>query len=398
MATRFFKSIFGYLRKTDIFLWILILLISGYSLLLLRSVSTAIGIGYDRTQLMAILIGLSGAVVISLLDYGEVANFWYLIAIFCFFLMLYTLVFAESVVGSGDVEARAWIRVGGRTFQSSELVKIGFLLTFSKHLDTVKKKGLLDSKLHIILLGFHGAVPVLLCHSQGDDGAGVVFFMMFLAMGFAAGIKLRYFLILAAVVLAGFPLLWKYVLRDYQKLRFTAFLNLDDPDVILNEGYQQWHGRISIASGQVTGQGLGSGGRVSSNVVSFQQSDYIFSVAGEELGFVGCVAVIVLLLLLLIKILHVAYVSRDETGKYICFGFFGLIAFQSISNIGMCLTVLPVMGVTLPFFSAGGSSAMCLYFGVGLLQSVYMRRKESDGLRLNRITPMRFTYRQVKQL
>lgn len=398
MAKRFFKSIFNYIRQTDIFLWLLILIVSGFSLVLLGSVSNSIGISYDKTQLLAILIGISGAVIISLFDYGEIGNYWHLIAIFCFFLMIYTGITAEEVKGSGGVSARAWIQIGNRTFQSSELVKIGFLLTFSKHLDMVKKKGLLDIPIHVIFLAFHAAVPVLLCHAQGDDGAGVMFFFMFLAMSFSAGIKLRYFLILGGIIVLFLPILWKEVFQEYQRLRFSAFLNLDDPAVIMDEGYQQYHGRISIASGQWSGSGLGKGSRVASNIVSFQQSDYIFSVAGEELGFVGSVAVLVLLLLLLIKILHIAAVSRDEMGKSICFGFFGLIAAQSICNIGMCLTVLPVMGVTLPFFSAGGSSAMCLYLGVGLLQSVYMRRKESDGMHVNRITPMRLGYRQMKQL
>lgn len=398
MTKRIFKGIFNYIRKTDIMLWMIILGISAYSLILLGSVSDAIGISYDRTQLMAIIMGISGAIIISLLDYGDLANRWYIVAVFCFFLMVYTLITATPVVGSGGVSARAWINVAGRTFQSSELVKIGFLLTFSKHLDVVKKKGFLDIPLHVILLSFHAAVPVLLCHAQGDDGAGLVFLVMFLAMSFAAGIKLRYFLILGGILILFIPILWNYIFEDYQKLRFTAFLNLEDTTVIQNEGYQQYQGRTSIASGQWSGTGLGEGSRVASNVVTFQQSDFIFSVAGEELGFVGCVAIIFLLLLLLLKVLHTAAVSRDDLGKFISFGFFGLVAFQSISNIGMCLAVLPVMGVTLPFFSAGGSSAMCLYLGIGLLQSIYIRRKESDGMRLNRITPMHLGYRQMKQL
>ena len=125
-------------------------------------------------------------------------------------------------------------------------------------------------------------------------------------------------------------------------------------------------------------------------MVPFQHSDYIFSVAGEELGFIGCVAIIVLLLLFMLKVLHVASTSRDELGRYICFGFFGIIALQSVWNIGMCLTILPAMGITLPFFSAGGSSSMCLYLGFGLVQSVHMRRKESGGLRLRQKQPLRF--------
>ena len=166
----------------------------------------------------------------------------------------------------------------------------------------------------------------------------------------------------------------------------------------MDEGYQQYQGRISIGSGGLTGEGLFNGSRVASQSVTFQQSDFIFSVAGEELGFVGCVLIIVLLLLLMIKVLHVAHSSRDDLGKYICYGFFGMIALQSVSNVGMCLAILPVMGVTLPFFSAGGSSAACLYLGFGLVQSVYMRRKESDGMRLKRKQPLRFGYKQMKDI
>ena len=176
-----------------------------------------------------------------------------------------------------------------------------------------------------------------------------------------------------------------------------ALFNLDNVDVQVNEGYQQYQGMISIGSGKVTGQGLFNGSRVASNSVPFQQSDYIFSVAGEELGLVGCSLIILLLFLLLVKVIHVAHSSRDDLGKFICFGYFGIIALQSISNIGMCLALLPVMGVTLPFFSAGGSSAACMYFGIGLVQSVYMRRKESDGLRLKRKLPMRIPYGQMKE-
>lgn len=178
-------------------------------------------------------------------------------------------------------------------------------------------------------------------------------------------------------------------------MRFIALFNLDDPSVQMDAGYQQYQGRISIGSGKLNGQGLFNGSRVASNSVPFQHSDYIFSVAGEELGFVGCSLIILLLLLLMVKILHVAHSSRDDLGRFICFGYFGIIALQSVSNIGMCLALLPAMGVTLPFFSAGGSSAACMYFGFGLIQSVYMRRKEIDGLRLKRKEPLRFLNKKI---
>lgn len=398
MKNSFIKGLVDYFRRADILLWLLLVAVSVYSLVLLKSISVSTDVDYFRIQLIAVLIGVGGAILISLIDYMEFANFWYLIAGFSVFLMLYTAWFGVSIEGSDGVNARAWINIAGRTFQSSELIKISFMITFAKHLDILQKKGLIDSPLHIILLGGHALVPVLLCHMQGDDGAGVVFFAMFVFMSLSAGIKLRYFAILGGVVLLAFPLMWRYLFSEYQRKRFTAVYNLEDPTVQMGDGYQQYQARISIGSGQMTGQGLFNSSRVANRSVPFQQSDFIFSAAGDELGFWGCLLIMVLLLLMLVKVLHVAHSARDDLGKYICFGFFGWIALQSVSNIGMCLAILPAMGVTLPFFSAGGTSAACLYFAFGLIQSIYMRRKESDGLRLRRKAPMRFTYQQMKEM
>ena len=373
-------------------------MISAYSLVLLRSVDYATGSGYFRTQLLAIGLGVAAAVVVTLIDYAEIANFWYLLAGFSIFLMIYTSFFGEQVVGSGGVDAKAWINIAGRTFQSSELVKIAFILTFAKHLDVLRKGSKLDHPLHVMLLGCHALVPMLLCEMQGDTGAAIVFFAIFLAMSLSAGIKLRYFAALGGIVLVALPLLWMFVMKDYQKARFTTVFNLEDPTVQMEDGYQQYQGRISIGSGRLDGTGLFNGTRVANKSVPFQQSDYIFSVAGEELGFIGCSLILLLLLLFMAKVLHVASTSRDDLGRYICFGFFGMIALQSVSNIGMCLALLPAMGVTLPFFSAGGSSAACMYLGFGLVQAVYMRRKESDGMRLKRKQPLRFFYKQLKDI
>lgn len=383
--------------KADMILWLLLAAISVYSLLLLRSVDSSTGSSYFRTQLVAIVLGVVGAVILSLLDYATLVNFWYLLGGASIFLMIYTALFGDQVLGSGGVNARAWIQIGGSTFQTSEAVKIAFILTFSKHLDTLRKREWINRPLHVVLLGCHALVPMLLCELQGDTGAAIVFFAMFLAMSLAAGVKLRYFAILGGLVLIALPLLWQFGMDEYQKLRFIALFNLDDPNIRIDAGYQQYQGRISIGSGKLTGQGLFHGSRVASNSVPFQQSDYIFSVAGEELGFVGCSLILLLLLLFMAKVLHVAQTARDDLGKYICFGYFGIIALQSISNIGMCLALLPAMGVTLPFFSAGGSSAICMYLGFGLVQSVHMRRKEGEGMRLRRKAPLRFTYSRIQE-
>ncbi|WP_322171178.1 FtsW/RodA/SpoVE family cell cycle protein [Acutalibacter caecimuris] len=398
MLNQLFKSLFSYLKRADLILWFLLAAMSTYSLVLLKSVSRATPVDYFRAQLFPIALGIIGAVIISLMDYAEISNFWYLIEGFCIFLMIYTYFFGERIQGTGGVDARAWIQIGGRTFQTSELVKIAFMLTYAKHLDVLKKRGKLNDILQVVLLGLHALLYMVLCQRQGDLGAAIVFFFMFIFMSLSAGVHLRYFATLVGLLVIALPIAWRYLMEDYQKDRFVAVFNLDtDPDVRMFSGYQQWQGRISIGSGRFKGQGLFQGPRVASNVVTFQQSDCIFTVAGEELGFVGCSLLLLLLLLFMLKVLHVATSSRDELGRYMCFGFFGLIALQAIWNIGMCLTILPVMGITLPFFSAGGSSSMCLYLGFGLVQSVHMRRKEIDGLHLSRKSPLRFSYKQMKQ-
>ncbi len=390
------KSILNYLKRADILLWLLLAAMCAYSLLLLHSVSQSASADYFRAQLFPIVLGAAGALIVSSIDYADIANFWYIIAGFSIFLMIYTYLFGERIMGSGGVDARAWISIGNRTFQSSELVKIAFMITFAKHLDIVKKKGAIGDFPQILLLCLHAGIAMALCELQGDTGATIGFFSMFLFMSLAAGVPLRYFAILAGLVVVALPIVWQYVLKDYQKNRFVAVFNLDtDPDIRMTDGFQQWQGR---GSGGLRGQGLGQGPRVRSNVVPFQHSDYIFSVAGEELGFIGCVAILGLLLLFMIKILHVASTSRDDLGRYICFGFFGIIALQSVWNIGMCLTILPAMGITLPFFSAGGSSSMCLYLGFGLVQSVHMRRKEIDGLHLRPSQPIRPSYKKTHEV
>ena len=366
-----------YFSRTDKILWAISISMSIYSLLLLLSVSRTSNFGYFKTQFLAIALGYIGAFVITKSDYRILARHYIIVAAVCIALLLCTLVFGTAVTGNSGIDAKAWIKLpGGVSFQPSELAKIGFMLTFSKHISVIKERGELKSFLNVALLGAHALVPIALTHLQGDDGAAIIFFFMFLFMAFAAGVQLRYFLAVFGAIILMIPILWNYVFAEYQKQRIINQINPEaDP---LNTGFQQIQGKISIGSGKIFGQGLFNGPRVGGNSVPIQESDFIFSVAGEELGFIGCVLIILLLAFMLIRTLKIASMSSDTLGTCICFGFFGLIAAQTIFNLGMCLSVLPVMGVTLPFFSAGGSSSACLYLGVGLIQSVFMQHYDKD--------------------
>ena len=375
------NSIADFVKRTDKLLWTIMLLISTYSLLLLKTIPIDKGRSYFIVQLVAIILGYIGAILFSLVDYREITTYWYIIAGFCLFLIIYTQIFGMAVTNTGGINAKAWISLpGGITFQPSELVKIGFILTFSKHLSELKKRNLLTSFSQIILLALHAMIPIVLVHFQGDDGTAVIFFCMFISMAFGAGVQLRYFGALFAALAVAFPIAWKYILEDYQKDRFTIFRHPETDR--LGKGLQQIQGRLSIGSGELYGRGLFKSPRVNRALVPVQQSDFIFSVAGEQLGFIGCTLIILLLVLLLFRTLYIARNSTDSLGSTICFGFFGMIAAQAIFNLGMCLNLLPVMGVTLPFFSAGGSSAACLYLGFDLVLNVQMHKMNMDKVKI----------------
>ena len=307
--SKIFSFVKRYIKDCDKFLWLITILCSVYSLLLLGSVSRG-GENFFNTQLIAVIIGYIGAIVLSAADYRVIAGFWKWIALFSVLIIVYTLIFGITIEGSAGVNAKAWITLpGGITFQPSELVKICFIITFSKHLSIVKENGNIKSFKSIMLLCVHAVIPVILTHLQGDDGAAIIFFFMFLSMTFAAGVQLRYFIALLVTMVIAVPFAWNYLLADYQKNRIINQFNPEsDP---LGDGFQQIQGKISIGSGQIYGKGLFNGRRVLQGSVPVQESDFIFSVAGEELGFIGCVLVILLILLLLIRAIYIGAKSCD---------------------------------------------------------------------------------------
>ncbi len=373
----FIKSIQNCVKYSDKILWSIILVIALYSMLLVASVSRE-GFNYLTIQFISVMLGMVGALLLQTINYKVISKYYIWIGVFCILFIIYTLFMGVTVEGSSGVNARAWIKLpGGITFQPSELVKIGFIITFAKHLSIVKNTDNFKDIKNICLLGAHALIPVVLTHMQGDDGAAIIFLCIAITMSFMAGLPLRYFGALIVLGAIFIPIAWNFVLADYQKKRIITQMNPEgDP---LNMGYQQIQGKLSIGSGGLFGTGLFKGPRVANNVVPIQESDFIFSVAGEELGFIGCTLIILLLLILIFRIGFIARKCNDTIGSFICFGFIGLILSQTVFNLGMCLSLLPVMGVTLPFFSVGGSSAACLYLGIGILQNIYLSRNQTLG-------------------
>jgi len=376
---KFFSSIGDYFINTDKILWFLVICCTVISSVLLSSVERAGGL-FVRTQIMAACIGIIIAVIISVIDYEYITRYWWLLAILSIGLFIYVFLFGITISGTDDT---AWIRLpGGLTFQPSELVKIFFIVTLAKHIDTLQSKGKLKTFLGVLSLLLHVGVPVVIIHMQGDDGSALIFFFIMLVMCIVAGVQGRYFIALGSILAIGLPLLWNFFLNDEHRNRILALFDLDS-NALTNYGYQQYQSKVSIASGELTGYGVGQGYRTGVGFVPEQENDFIFSVAGEEMGFLGSILIILLLLLMIVKVFFIGLGARDKLGSYIAYGMFGLLASQTIVNLGMVLGLLPVIGITLPFFSAGGTSSMCLYFGIGLVQSVHMHKQNNEVIKLS---------------
>ena len=368
-----------YFSGTDNLLWILMISATFISSLLLSSVERAGG-SFVRTQILAAILGLAAAIVVSVIDYEYISRFWYLLAIMSILLFAAVFLFGMTVSGTDDT---AWIRLpGGITFQPSELVKIFFIVTFATHLNYLKKNEKLKNFLSIVTLLGHAAVPMIIIHFQGDDGSAVIFGFIMLIMMFTAGVQTRYFVALICMLAVGIPVVWNVIMNNEHRNRILALMDIDG-NAMADYGYQQYQSKVSIASGELTGYGIGQGYRTGIGYVPEQENDFIFSVACEELGFIGAMIVLAILLLIIIRIFINAQQARDDLGAFICYGMFGLIATQTIINIGMVLGLLPVIGITLPFFSAGGTSSMCLYIGMGLVQSVRLHNKDVTTVKVS---------------
>ena len=362
---RILSGIADYIRETDKILLSLCALASLYGCVAVLSAGST---RQFLVQFVSLLLGIFIAIVLSKIDYDFYKKIWPIAAVVGLIPVFLTFYIGYAPDGTDD---KAWLMLPGNiSFQPAEFLKIIFVLTFSLHLSAVKEN--LNKLRHVLLLCLHGAFPVLLIHFQGDDGTAMVFFIMFLCMLFAAGLKLRYFLAAFLAIAVVCPIAYLYVLNDDQKARILSIFNLESD--LLGSGWQQWRGRVALANGGIFGKGLFSGDLVQSGSIPEGYNDFILTAIGEELGLLGVLAVFLLLILICIRILRVSSLSRDPMGSYICVGIFSMLAAQLIINAGMCLSLLPVIGVTLPFFSAGGTSLCCLFCGIGLVLSVYMHK------------------------
>lgn len=324
-------------------------------------------------MMISILGGIIMVLIVSNIDYAIISKLWPIIAGGCILLMIVTLLFGKAV-NPDRPDARSWLDLGVFTFQTSELLKIGFIISFSYHLDMVKDK--INRIKTIIPLVIHGMIPIALVVATGDAGSALVFLVMFIGMLFFAKVNIGYFVAGICAIIVAFMLGWKLNIIDgVQRQRIAALFYPEQYEDLL---YQQTNAKIAMGSGGWTGQGYLNGSMTQNGDVPVNESDMILSVAGEEFGYIGTLAVIVILLVLILRMLSVGLKARDNVGYLMCSGISVMLFTQVVINVGMELSLLPCIGITIPLFSAGGSSSLCTYLALGIAMSVYRYSKSQS--------------------
>lgn len=357
-------------RHVQKFDWILaaaMLCASVLSIVLVYTATYGAGTGrYVPVQAGAAVLGCAGMFIVSRLDYDvllRAAPALYAAAVAALFLTAFA---GDSVNGNSN-----WLRVGALNFQTSEITKVFFVLTLAAHLTRVRDgmgepKNVLGLLLHLLLI----LVPIAL---QGDMGTALVYLAIFTVMLFAAGLPLRFWALGLLLALPAARAVWLYLLGDYQRNRLIAAVDPQlDP---LGVGYQAIQSRIAIGAGGVSGSGFLQGIQTQTGMLPEKHTDFIFSVAAEEFGAWGALGALLLLGFICLRTLSYARRAKDLGGGLICAGVFAALMFQTLANVGMCLGVLPVVGLTLPLLSYGGSSVISVYLSAGLVQAVAVRAR-----------------------
>lgn len=330
------------------------------------SANEGVGESYWKTQLFSMIAGLGTAVLISLIDYRKLVKLWFIFAPAA--LILVGLTFTSLGYQRAGADDQAWLQIGPVNFQPSEILKIAFILTFSYHLSRDEEN--MNKPLHMLMLLIHGGVPIAVIGLQGDYGTAIVFAAIFVFMICSAKISWKY-LAAAPVVIGGvIAAMWFFVLDDFHKKRILIlFQPGSDSDI----EYQQDLGLAALKSGKIFGKGL-LGNAEDYIYVPEIHNDFIFTYVGQAFGFLGAMGLLIILAYICLKIFADSRVACDRLGLFICMGAFGLMLSHCILNIGMVLKMAPVIGIPLPFLSAGGTAMVSMYAIIGLVLSTYSHR------------------------
>ncbi len=361
-------------RNIDPVLFICSIMLSIISIITVAGAVDNFGMSKLRMQIAMFVVGTIVTFAIAYVDYRAIIDkLWLPMLIGSALLLILTLLVGSSGENM-ETANQSWLKIPGTglMIQPSEFVKFTFICTFSKHLFTVKER--INHPVNVLLLALHAGLIVGLILLSGDLGVALVYIAMIAIMLFCAGLHPLYFVGVFITVLLLVPYLWDS-LAEYQQMRILVGFNPElDPD---NYGWQALMSRDAIAAGGLFGQGV-TGGSIY-EVLTASHTDFIFATVCEKFGFLGGFLVVAIFMVMVVRIIMIAKsASRSDYGGLICVGVGALLIVQVLENIGMCLAMLPVVGITLPFLSCGGSSMLATFLMFGLLHNVHAH---SQGVR-----------------
>ena len=355
-------------REFDYLLFIPVLLLSIIGMFALNSALRTVEDGSEMffKQLYLLIAGILCCLIINMIDYKKFKVIGFIGYLISVALLIYVI---PKGIGLEAWGSNNWIilPVIG-TFQPSEIAKIMMVIVVAIFFESAQMEEK-SKKLNYFLAFAVAAITMGLIVLEKDYGMTIVFFFIFAIMLFVSGINVKY--VLSAVAAAGVfsVFAWFFLLNDRRKERIFVFLNPElDPN---GAGYQALNSIRAIGSGQVTGKGYMQG----TSIVPAKETDFIFTVIGEEFGFIGTIIVLILIAWIIIRGMHIAYKSRDLFGTFVATGIVAMFAFNFIQNVGMCIGVVPITGIPLPFLSYGGTAMITNFIAIGILLSISARKK-----------------------
>ena len=370
--SRIFAYIRSTVRKVDPILMVCCAVLSVFSLVTVYGAVDNFGTSKLIMQLAMTLVGTALTFLIASIDFKNLVDkLWIWIIIGSCAILAFTAIFGSSGA-SRETTNKSWliiplVNIG---IQPSEFIKVTFICTLARHLASLKPGDINRPKKLLPLLAHAGIISGFVLVS-GDLGVALIYLSIVLIMFFSAGLSLWYYIIGGTLVVIAFPYIWPH-LGEYQRMRILVGFNpeLDPTDF----GMQALMSRRAITAGGIFGTGLNGGGYYED--VPMANNDFVLSMIGEKLGFVGCAIVLLLFAVLIIRIFIIAIYARKDCGAYIAVGCGALLLAQVTENVGMALAMLPVVGITLPFISYGGSSVLSLYMMIGIMQSICTHAKK----------------------
>ena len=353
----------------------LVLVLSIIGILVVGSANES----YQSKQILGVVIGLVVMAIVSLIDYVWITNFYWILYGMSVFMLAIVLIPGIGVYVNG---ARRWINLGFTNFQPSELAKILLIIFFAKFI--MKHKEDLSEKQTILKAVILIAIPLALIFKEPNLSTTICTATLFCFLMYVGGLSYRF---IGTVLLITIPVAVIFLsivvqpnqklLDNYQQKRILAWL--EPEKYASDEAYQQNNSVMAIGSGQLTGKGLNNNTTTSvknGNFILEPQTDFIFAIVGEELGFVGCCLIIALLLLIVIDCILIGTHAQDTAGKVICCGVGSLIGIQTFINVAVATQIFPNTGIPLPFVSYGLTSLVSLYLGIGLVLNIGLQPKK----------------------